>query len=108
MADPPLFDPAVHTDPDAVVRLVMACACGHVHQQVDPVRLCLPQIAGWHRIHGGVGHGPVSGEAAMAEREARREAAMRSAGLQDDYAPKERESPPTADAWDWTAVEVPQ
>ncbi len=108
MADPPLFDPDVHTDPDVVVRLELACACGTVHQQVDPVHHCLPIVASFQAKHTGPGHGPVSAADALAEREARREAAMRSAGRQDEYKPRKRKNPPTGDAWDWAAVEVPK
>lgn len=100
---PPLFDPAVHTvdDGDPLVRVELWCACGLAHRQLDPVSAVLPQIASFRDRHDGPGHGPADPADALAEREARREAGHRLLGLQDTYAPRERDEVPET-SFDWT------
>ena len=104
MADEvPIYDPAVHVEPDTMVRVEMFCACGMAHRQLDPVSYCLPSITLFRARHHGDGHGPVSGADAFAERETRREAAFRAAGRQAEYQPKDRPEPADPGApWNWS------
>lgn len=87
---PPLYDPDVHVDPAQVVRAELWCSCGGCWRQVDPVSHVAPQVVWFSAKHSGTGHGPVDPVEAVAEREARREAAYRSRGEQHLYALRER------------------
>lgn len=93
---PPLYDPAVHTDPHEVVFVELYCQCGSVRKFQDPVAWIDSQVRGWlddhpiRTIDGGMtGHGPVSIAECVAEQEARREAAFRAVGDQPSYTPRE-------------------
>ncbi len=86
---PPLYDPAAHTDPDQMVFVELYCLCGAIWRQRDPVSHVEPFVRAWLGMHTGDGHGPASKRAAVAEREARREATFRAQGRADQYTPKE-------------------
>jgi len=103
VADVPLYDPDVHLEPDEVVRVEMWCRCTGVHRQVDPLEYCRPFIHAFAERHSGPGHGPVDPAEAVEEREARREAAFRATGRQDEYEAKEYDTPDVP-AWDWSKV----
>ena len=102
---PPPYDPAVHTVEagDPTVSLELWCGCGLAHRQIDPVSRVLPQIDSFRARHTGSGHGPADPAAALAEREARREAGHRVLGIQDSYEPRVREDVPTS-SFDWAAT----
>ena len=89
---PPPYDPAVHTlDDNPTVRLAVYCACGELRRFVDPVAYVLQQLEDFAGRHHGAGHGPVTEEEALDEREARRQASFRAAGRQAEYEPKPHE-----------------
>src|SRR5690349_3865589 len=80
-AQAPRYNPAEHTDPDQDVYLELYCRCGSIRRQRDPVQLVRETVADWWALHGSAdGHGPASNAEAVAEPEARREAAHRAAG----------------------------
>jgi hypothetical protein len=89
VAPPPLYDPAVHTDPSQVVFTELYCACGGLWRQRDPVEFVAPMVAAFIAQHTGDGHVPVSKADCIGEREARREAAYRAAGRAGEYQPRE-------------------
>lgn len=98
----PLFDPKVHTADDALVRLEVYCACGGLKRWgPDPVRHIAPQLRSFEAEHHGPGHGPVSAEKSLAEREARREAGFRAAGRGHEYRPKVHD-PGSGETTEWT------
>jgi hypothetical protein len=86
---PPTYDPAVHTDPDEWVYVQLFCLCGSIWRQRDPVHTVEPFVRQWIAAHTGDGHGEASKADAIAEREARREAAFRVQGIAHEYEPKE-------------------
>jgi hypothetical protein len=86
---PPLYDPAVHTDPAQPVFTELYCACGGLWRQRDPVAVVAPMVAWFTAKHTGDGHGPASKADCIAERETRREAAFRAAGKAGEYRPRE-------------------
>jgi hypothetical protein len=100
---PPIYDPAVHTDPAQEVFIELYCECGGILRQRDPVsyvkRGPLPAFLGRHI---GAGHGPASKSDAVAAREKRREAAHVLAG--EEYSPREY---PNLDTTDTTVIPWP-
>lgn len=84
----PLFDPAVHTDPNQLVYLELYCLCGSLLRQRDPVWAVEYMAGDFIGKHTGDGHGPASKAACIKEREAVREAAFRMAGRAAEYRPK--------------------
>ena len=86
---PPLYDPAVHTDPGQVVYAELYCRCGSLWRQRDPVWAVRPMVADWIGRHRGPGCGEASKADCVAERESRREAAFRAQGRGDEYAPRD-------------------
>jgi hypothetical protein len=85
--DAPFYDPAEHTvaDGDPLVCVELACSCGAVRKQADPVSYITRTVTDWNARHAGSGHGAVSVADAVREREARRESAHRAAGRLDAY-----------------------
>ncbi len=73
---PPLYDPAVHTDPLQVVFVELYCLCGALWRQRDPVSWVEPQVRDFLTRHGGNGHGPASKKDCIDQREVVREAAL--------------------------------
>lgn len=86
---PPLYDPAVHTDPKQVVFAELYCLCGGIWRQRDDVATLREWVANWIGRHTGDGHGAASKAAAVDERESRKEAAMRARGRGDQYRRKD-------------------
>lgn len=82
---PPLYDPAVHTDPAQLVFTELFCLCGGIWRQRDPVEVVEPFVRSWLAQHVGEGHGPASKKQAVDEREARKEAALRAVGRGAEY-----------------------
>lgn len=103
VAEVPLYDPEKHTDDDQVVRAEMWCKCTAAHRQVDPVRHVKPMSEDFAGRHSGDGHGPLSPSEVAKERNARREAALRAIGRQDEFEAKTYDAPKGA-GWDWSAV----
>jgi hypothetical protein len=89
LADAPLYDPGQHTsaDGDPMVRVELACSCGAVRKQVDPVSYITRTVTDWNARHSGSGHGEASVADAIRERESRRESAYRAAGRPEAYEP---------------------
>jgi hypothetical protein len=88
VADPPGYDPAVHTDPKRMVRVDLFCTCGGVWRQRDPVELVVPYVQAFVRRHDGDGHGPATIAEFVEERETRKQAALRATGNGHLYQPK--------------------
>ncbi len=93
---PPVYDPTAHTDPNLVVRMEVWCRCGAARRFQDPVSWIEPQARDWvarHPVTGPdgepTGHGPATIAEAVAEQEARREAAFRVVGEQASYVPRD-------------------
>lgn len=106
MADePPLYD-GTQADPGGVVRVEMWCACGMAHRQRDPLGHCLPVIDGFRARHTGDGHRATDPDTAVAEREARREAALRAVGRHGEYRARDRELT-DGSWWDWSGEPAP-
>lgn len=103
MAEVPLYDPDKHTDDDEVVRVEMWCQCTAAHRQLDPVRHVKVLAGDFAKRHSGDGHGPLSPAEAAKERNARREAALRAIGQQDEFEAKAYDTPKGA-AWDWSKL----
>jgi hypothetical protein len=85
VAQPPLYDPQSHLDPQQVVFVELYCMCGAIWRQRDPVEVVEPFVRGWLAKHQGAGHGPASKNAAVEERERRKEAVLTAAGRAGDY-----------------------
>lgn len=85
---PPLYDPAVHVDPNQWVFVELYCACGAIWRQRDPVSFVEPQVRDFLARHAGDGHGPACKADAVAARERVREAAFLVAGRSGEYQPK--------------------
>jgi hypothetical protein len=81
----PVYNPADHMDPKEVVQVHLFCQCGGAHRQVDPVELVVPFVRAFLDKHRGDGHGPVSIAEMVAERESRKQAALRATGRGQEY-----------------------
>lgn len=105
---PPLYDPAVHTDPDLAVFVELYCACGALWRQRDPVSYVEPRVVEFLAAHTGRMHGPASKAACIDAREARREAAFKARG-NSGYRRRDYPNLDTADttARPWPAFPVP-
>ncbi|SHL53226.1 hypothetical protein SAMN05443637_13522 [Pseudonocardia thermophila] len=86
---PPLYDPAVHTDPEQWVFTELYCECGGLWRQRDPVAYVEPQVRAFLARHSGEGHGPATKKACITAREQRRKAAYAVAGQVGRYQPKQ-------------------
>ncbi len=89
LAEAPLYDPGQHASDDDLVRVELACSCGAVRKQADPVSYITRTVTDWNARHSGSGHGPASVADAIRERESRREAAYRAAGRPEAYEPSD-------------------
>jgi hypothetical protein len=105
---PPLYDPAVHTDPDVEVFVELYCVCGALWRQRDPVSYVEPRVREFLAAHTGRMHGPASKATCIDAREARREAGFKALG-RADYRRRDYPNLDTTDATvrEWPAFPVP-